>query len=465
MINAQDTFTDSLPNTDLIAKYNQHCPRYTSYPTANVMKPLEPWVYSAALLSVKEKPFEPLSLYLHIPFCADICYFCGCNKVVTKNRKEADTYLDYLAKEMAMLENLIKKRRTVNQLHLGGGTPTFLNDGQLTRLMTLLAQHFKLSKDETREFSIEVDPRTVNASTLALLKGLGFNRISFGVQDFDPKVQKAMNREHRLEDIEQLVAQARLLGFTSINLDLLYGLPLQSVTSFARTLAALIKIKPDRIALYHYAHLPERFKSQRALDRLGVPDSQLKLTLYQQAIDNLTEAGYRMIGMDHFVLENDELYSALQHKKLQRNFQGYSVKKACDLIGLGVSAISQTESMLFQNAKSLDDYYQALDASTFAYDKGCLSNEADTQTRSVIMQLMTTFQVNIQSFESTYGVSFKQTFATALSALTPYIKDGLVEINKTWLQLTPKGYYFVRQIAAQFDSYHNNNSTEFSKAI
>ncbi len=454
-----------LPKKSLINRYNIQSPRYTSYPTANEMHAIDEAYYLHALQSVRDKPFEPLSLYVHIPFCFNICYYCGCNKIVTKDTNQASLYLQYLDKEMALVQGEIGKRRIIKQLHIGGGTPTFLDAGQLTFMMLSIAKHFRLSDDENREFSIEVDPRTVNPDTLALLKGLGFNRISFGVQDLDPQVQKCINREHSLDDIQTLVSSARELGFESINLDFLYGLPLQTEHTFSQTLDHIVTIKPDRIALYNYAHMPSIFKSQRALDRLKIPTPENKIQLYHTAIRKLTESGYKMIGMDHFVLTSDELYQAQRHRKLQRNFQGYSVKKANDLIGIGVSAISQNHRAIYQNAKDINDYYQAIDDKQFAYKKGLSISDEDIRCRAVIMSLMTCFRIDIKEWEATFKLRFLEYFKQSIDALESYRLDGLVDITDTHVNITAKGYLFVRQITRQFDRYKKNNTDTFSKAL
>ncbi|MCK5881483.1 MAG: oxygen-independent coproporphyrinogen III oxidase, partial [Sinobacterium sp.] len=345
------------------------------------------------------------------------------------------------------------------------GTPTFLQGGELTLLMHELSQNFKLSDKKSREFSIEIDPRTVTGSSLALLKGLGFNRLSFGVQDFDPKVQAAVNRVNSAESIQTLVDQSRDLGFQSINLDLLYGLPLQSEITLADTLEKVIRIKPDRIALYNYAHMPALFKSQKALNKYPMPSAQEKTRLFKLAIQMLCDAGYKMIGMDHFVLEGDELYTAQHNNKLQRNFQGYSVKKAGDLIGLGVSAISQGDRFIHQNSKKIEDYYQHLDRQQLPIEKDMFVDDDDLKRRYIIMPLMTQSTVDIKGWEAAFNESFSQYFHQEIQNLSPYIQDELISLDDNAISILPKGHYFIRQISNEFDGHRNKSSSNFSKAL
>lgn len=453
------------PKESMLKRYDINCPRYTSYPTAAELVNINDISYLHHLKSVREKPFEPLSLYLHIPFCHDICYYCGCNKVVTKKAGIAQIYLQYLFKEMNLVSSETGKRRIVNQLHLGGGTPTFLDNAQLTLLMVQLAQNFQLSNQDDREFSIEIDPRTITPDTLALLKGLGFNRLSFGVQDFDPTVQQAINRINSAESLALLVNESRALGFQSINLDLLYGLPLQTDISLSSTLEQVINIRPDRIALYNYAHMPNLFKSQKVLDKYPMPSSTDKMRLYKLAIQQLCEAGYHMIGMDHFVLPDDELYKAQIHKNLQRNFQGYSVRKSGDLLGLGVSAISQGDRFIHQNAKTLDNYYLHLDQDSLPIEKGLYINNDDLKRRFVIMPLMTQNRVDIRGWETAFGECFTEYFAYEIENLQTFINDNLVELTDNSLKILPQGQLFMRQIATTFDLYRKKDTRQFSKAL
>lgn len=453
------------PDNELLKRYDISCPRYTSYPTAAEMSEVKNQDYLSNLKSVRDKSFEPLSLYVHIPFCHDICYYCGCNKVVTKQKDVSAKYLQYLSKEMQLVSAEIGQRRTVSQLHFGGGTPTFLNGGELTLLMHEIAQNFKLSDKDSREFSIEIDPRTVTSSTLSLLKGLGFNRLSFGAQDFDPAVQAAINRVNSAEEIQALVDHSRELGFQSINLDLLYGLPLQTEVTLAATLNKVIRIKPDRIALYNYAHMPSLFKSQKALNKYHIPSAEEKTRLFKLAINMLCDAGYKMIGLDHFVLAEDELYTAQRRHKLQRNFQGYSVRKAGDLIGLGVSAISQGDRFIHQNSKHIKDYYQHLDDQNLAIEKNMLVNDDDLKRRFIIMPLMTQSRFDIKAWESAFNEDFTHYFQQEISQLTPYLDDNLISLDENTLHILPKGKFFIRQIVSEFDQYRKNSSSAFSKAL
>ena len=453
------------PESSLLERYDVRCPRYTSYPTAAELSETQDQNYLYNFKSVREKPFEPLSLYIHIPFCHDICYYCGCNKIVTKKSGEAANYIQYLIKEMQWISAEIGQRRTVTQLHFGGGTPTFLNGGELTLLMHQISQYFKLSDKSSREFSIEIDPRTVTSSSLALLKGLGFNRLSFGVQDFDITVQAAINRVNSAADLQALVEQSRDLGFQSINLELLYGLPLQTEMTLAITLEKVIAIKPDRIALYNYAHMPDLFKHQKALNKYPMPNAKEKTRLFKLAMNRLCDAGYKMIGLDHFVLETDELYNAKRHHKLQRNFQGYSIRKAGDLIGLGVSAISQGDRFIHQNSKKLNHYYQHLDKQMLPIEKSLFVNDEDLKRRYIIMPLMTQGYADIKAWESAFGESFSRYFHQEIQHLKQYSNDELIDLNTHFLTILPKGQYFIRQIANVFDQYRNKGSSQFSKAL
>ncbi|MEE4110672.1 MAG: oxygen-independent coproporphyrinogen III oxidase, partial [Halieaceae bacterium] len=366
-------------------KYATSGPRYTSYPTApqfsdefDVQRYLNWQVF-------KERHADPLSIYVHLPFCHDICYYCACNKVVTRREGVARRYLDHLSRELALQSEIVGAERPVTQLHWGGGTPTFLDDGEITELMHGLASHFRLLDKGYREYSIEIDPRTVSPSTIALLKGVGFNRISLGVQDFDEQVQRAVNRIQPFEQVADLVEAVRAHGFRSLSFDLIYGLPYQDHRSMAETLRKVISLRPDRIACYNYAHLPERFKSQRSIDRLTLPEPEEKLLLAQMISATLQDAGYRFIGMDHYVLPEDELARGQGEGRLQRNFQGYSLQIAEDLLGLGVSSISQIGDFYLQNERSLDAYYELIDEGRMPITRGYMINNEDRLRRRVIM--------------------------------------------------------------------------------
>ena len=441
-------------NTEFnLARYDVPSPRYTSYPTALQFRDdfsaddyIQWWPNAAADIT-------PLSLYVHIPFCRDICYYCGCNKIVTRRSEDARRYLHYLKKEIAMQAAVIGSKRPVLQLHLGGGSPTYLNGAELTELIYSLASHFNLVNSGVREYSIEIDPRTADRGTLALLKGLNFNRISFGVQDFDEDVQRAINRIQPLSMVASLTENARAFAFDSINFDLIYGLPLQTPARFANTLREVIALRPDRIALYNYAHMPERFSSQRALDRLPRPDAAGKLALLDLASGKLTAAGYLHIGMDHFVLPDDALAIAQQRHSLERNFQGYSTCHAPDLVGLGVSAIGNTNRGFAQNAKDLATYYRLLDDNNLPIAKGLLIDDDDRLRKYVIMQIICNLQLIFAELKKRHRADFFDYFSAAQTALRQFQNDGLITIDADALIVTAKGRPFLRNICMVFDRY------------
>ena len=451
----------------LIEKYDIAGPRYTSYPTA----PQFSSAYTAddyrAEAGVElRQSIAPLSLYLHIPFCQNICYYCACNKIVTSDRSVSRVYLDYLVKEIQMQGELASKHRTVMQLHLGGGTPTFLDDAELTELMHTLAMHFSLTDDEQREYSIEVDPRTVTQDTLALLKGLGFNRISLGVQDFDEQVQQAINRRQRFGMIKMLAETVRLHQFKSLSFDLIYGLPFQTLETLKDSLSKVIELSPDRIAFYNYAHMPDRFSSQRAIDRHDLPTAAMKIEMLGLISSTLIGAGYQYIGMDHFVRPTDDLARARREGKLQRNFQGYSTCMAPDLLGLGVSAISSLAESYAQNASSLDDYYAAIDRGELAIVRGLTLTKDDLLRRAVISGLICNLKLDTQRIEAQYHILFSEYFSQELEALKPMEKDGLIYWQDDKLCVTDSGRPMLRNICMVFDKYlREKPTTQFSKAL
>ena len=438
----------------LAAKYARPGPRYTSYPTApqfddaGAVARCQDWLQSQS-----GAPIPPLSLYVHLPFCRDICYYCACNKVVTRDDSAADAYLQRLEREIEQRASLHGARRPVTQLHWGGGTPTFLEAADLTRLMHQLASHFHLLDRPEREYSIEIDPRTVDTDKLALLKGLGFNRISLGIQDFDPLVQKAINRLQPFGQVAQIVDSVRRLGFTSLGFDLIYGLPHQDRQSMTETLARVIALRPDRIACFNYAHLPGRFASQRAIDRLQLPSPAEKLQLQQQVSRGLCEAGYVHIGMDHFVLPGDELAVAQARGRLQRNFQGYAVHLADDLVGLGVSAISQVGDFYLQNERELEQYYRRIDAGETALSRGCQLSAEDRLRRFVIMSLACDLRLDIEECERRFEIDFARHFAAELPRLQSLAEDGLVTFTADYIRVTGSGRAFLRNICMLFDAY------------
>ena len=448
-----------LADLELAGKYACQGPRYTSYPTAPQFTedfPLRDYLDWQS--RDRSSATAPLSLYLHIPFCHDICYYCACNKMVTRKREAGTDYLRRLTQEIELQATLVGQRRPITQMHWGGGTPTFLDDAQITELMHAIASHFHLLDKGYREYSIEIDPRTVAASSIALLKGVGFNRISLGIQDFDPIVQEAINRIQPFADVAGLVERIRDHGFRSLSFDLIYGLPYQNRESMADTLKKVIALHPDRIACYNYAHLPERFPSQRAIDRLTLPSPEEKLVLHQQIASTLMEAGYRHIGMDHYVLPEDELAVAQTEGRLQRNFQGYSLHMADDLLGLGVSAISHIGDYYLQNARDLPDYYRALDGGGLPLARGCRANQDDRLRRHIIMTLITNLELDLGDCNQQFGIDFRQRFAPQLEQLAEMAADGLLQIDDDRITITPRGRPFLRNICMPFDAYLGSNA-------
>ena len=444
----------------LISKYNINGPRYTSYPTALALTT----DFDRALIktAINESP-DALSLYLHIPFCHKLCYYCGCNKVVTRHQHKADSYIDALAQEMAFYAPLLADKQ-INQLHFGGGTPTFLTETQLSRLMGLIHSSFQINVDA--EVSIEIDPRSCSDDKLRHLRTLGFNRVSFGVQDLDEKVQIAINRLQDTDLIRHQVQLSRELGFSSINLDLIYGLPFQHPASFTETVDEIIRLNPDRISLFSYAHLPERFAAQRKIANSSLPDAPLKLELMQLAIDRFVAAGYQFIGMDHFARPDDALALAQQAGKLQRNFQGYTTAGQDALLGLGVSSISQLSGVLWQNSKDLADYYAAINTGEMPVDRGFSLHADDKVRAALISQLICHFELDVDAFVQKWHIdSFWQYFADALERLQPFMDDRLVEIVAGRIKVTDNGRLWVRSICACFDAYLSHSQQRYSKVV
>ncbi|RLQ21477.1 oxygen-independent coproporphyrinogen III oxidase [Seongchinamella sediminis] len=439
---------------ELARRYACQGPRYTSYPTAPQFRrdfPLDE--YLAWQASDGEHRRAPLSLYVHLPFCQDICYYCACNKIVTRKKNVAQEYLGRLQREITLQSELVGHQRPITQMHWGGGTPTYLDHAQITELMHLLASNFHLLDKGYREYSIEIDPRTVDASTIALLKGVGFNRLSLGIQDFDPLVQQSVNRVQPYRQVASLVESIRAHGFRSLSFDLIYGLPHQDRHTMAETLHKVIELRPDRIACYNYAHLPERFSSQRAIDRLTLPEPDEKLLLHEIISHTLQAAGYVHIGMDHYVLPEDELALAQNEGRLQRNFQGYSLHMADDLLGLGMSAISQLGDYYLQNERELDGYYRMLDGGQFPITRGCQVNADDKLRRHIIMTLISELQLDIDDCNRQFGIDFNQLFAGELAQLAPMAEDGLLELSPGAIAVTRRGRPFLRNICMPFDAY------------
>ena len=427
-------------------------PRYTSYPTADRFHTgFADADYAAALGLVAAGGDRPLSVYAHIPFCESLCYYCACNKVVTRHHDRAERYLDNLLREIDLHVATLGGRRAMSQLHFGGGTPTFLSDAELRRLVDALDSAFRRTDDI--EASIEVDPRTVTAERLKTLRTLGFNRISFGVQDFDAQVQQAVHRIQPEAQVRALMASARELGYQSINVDLIYGLPKQTGESFARTVAQVVDLRPDRIALYAYAHLPQRFKPQRRIHEADLPMPQERVTMLATAIDRFTAQGYDYVGMDHFALHDDSLAVAKREGRLHRNFQGYTTRPDCDLLGLGVSAIAKVGPTFGQNAKTLDEYYAAIEAGRFATQRGYSLDNDDQLRRDVIMALMCQGRVEFNTIESKFGIRFESTFATELADLAGLVEMEWVRIEPRAVQVTALGWYFVRSVSSVFDAH------------
>jgi len=454
----------------LLRRYDRPGPRYTSYPPATEFRLMDAQDYLAAVQSgnTAAESIAPLSLYIHIPFCTSPCFYCGCNKIITKNRSAVREYLDHLRKEMALVRlQMNVYKRPVTQLHWGGGTPTFLDDAEMTELMHHTASYFHLSHQENRDYSIEVDPRTVSPERIDLLRGLGFNRISLGVQDFDLAVQKAINREQSYEDVKKLTEYIRARSFRSLNFDLIYGLPLQTVVSIRQTLKQVIELSPDRISYYNYAHLPERFAAQKAIREEDLPTAEQKLEIFGTIIEILGAAGYLYIGMDHFVRADDPLAQAKVEGKLCRNFQGYSVSKAEDLVGLGVSSISCVNNVYGQNTVSLDQYYKMLGDNQLPLQKGLVMTAEDLLRRDVIQQLTCYRELDIARIEAQYGIRFEQHFADALPALAQFAEDALIERDHQRLVITSTGSLLLRAICMVFDEYlgRSGQAPRFSRVI
>lgn len=456
-------------SAELLRRFDVSGPRYTSYPTADrFVEAFTADEYAQALVHRRGGAASaalPLSLYVHIPFCESLCYYCACNKIITKHHDRATSYLRYLGREVDLHTERIGLGQTISQLHLGGGSPTFLNDGELHELMEMLRRSFTFAPGG--EYSIEVDPRTIDPSRLDTLARLGFNRLSFGVQDFDPAVQKAVHRIQPAEQVFSLVAAARAKGFESVNVDLIYGLPQQSPESFDRTLAQVVELRPDRIALYAYAHLPERFKPQRRINTVELPSGASKVSMLSRSLATFMGAGYVYVGMDHFALPDDALAVAKRQGRLHRNFQGYSTQPDCDLIALGVSSIGRIGATYSQNAKTLEEYYDYLDQGRFPVIKGLALTRDDLVRRAVIMALMCQGHLQFEAIEIGYLVDFRSYFAKELSALQGLAEQGLVSIDESGIQVTATGWFFVRAVAMVFDIHLQTDRTraKFSKIL
>ncbi len=456
-------------NPELLQRYDVAGPRYTSYPTADRF--VEAFGEADYLQALEQRrdglgtKAYPLSLYVHVPFCESLCYYCACNKIITKHHERGAEYLRYLEREVDLNIAHLGQGQVVSQLHLGGGSPTFLSDAELAQLMAILRRNFQFAPGG--EYSVEIDPRTVTRERLAHLAKQGFNRLSFGVQDFEPAVQKAVHRIQPAEQVFDLVAAARELGFESINADLIYGLPMQTPETFERTLEQITKLRPDRIALYAYAHLPERFKPQRRIHMQDLPPAASKLVMLSSAMRVLMAAGYVYVGMDHFALPTDALAVAKRQGRLHRNFQGYSTQPDCDLIALGVSSIGRVGPTFSQNVKTLDEYYDLLNQGRLPVARGMALTRDDLVRRTVIMALMCQGSVLFESVELSHLVDFKQYFAPEMEALALMQDQGLLTIDDAGVHVTELGWFFVRGVAMVFDKYlqADKNRAKFSKII
>lgn len=456
---------------ELLRRLDVNGPRYTSYPTADrFVDAFGPDDYARALEQRAEGAgviggSSPLSLYVHIPFCESLCYYCACNKVITKHHERAAEYLDALDKEIDLHVARLGAGQSVSQLHFGGGSPTFLSDAELARVMGSLRKAFRIAPGA--ETSVEVDPRTVTPARLAHLASLGFNRLSFGVQDFDPAVQQAVHRVQSREMVAALMASARELGFESTNVDLIYGLPKQTPESLQRTVREVAELRPERIALYSYAHLPQRFKPQRRIDAAALPPAGDKVRMLSEAIAGFVGHGYQYIGMDHFALPGDALAAAKRQGRLHRNFQGYSTQPDCDLIGLGVSSIGRVGATYSQNAKTLEEYYDAVNRGQFPIVRGLALTREDLLRRAVIMAIMCQGRLEFESIELAHLIDFRKHFAAELEQLRGLESSGLVVLEPTAIQVTALGWYFIRSVAMVFDKYLQADRTRerFSRII
>jgi oxygen-independent coproporphyrinogen-3 oxidase len=452
---------------DLIRRYDQSGPRYTSYPTALEFHDGfgEPEYRRACVRS--NDSGRPLSLYFHIPFCDTVCFYCACNKVATKDRSRAQPYLDRVYEELKMQSALFNGDRRVEQLHWGGGTPTFISRDQMRELMENTRRQFRWADDEVGEYSVEIDPREADAETVSLLRRLGFNRMSLGVQDFDSRVQKAVNRIQTEVETLVVLEAARSEGFRSISIDLIYGLPFQTVDSFLRTLERILKLAPDRLSVFNYAHLPQRFLPQRRIDEADLPSPRAKLDILKVTGDLLSDAGYVYIGMDHFARPDDELALAQQNGSLYRNFQGYSTHADCDLIGIGVTSIGKVDNSYSQNRRTLGEYYADIDAGRLPVFRGIELSLDDEIRRDVITRLICNFALDFSAVEKTWGIELAEYFRDALPKLEPMQEDGLLELDEHGIRVLAKGRLLIRSICMVFDAYlaAKEGAVGFSKVI
>ena len=447
-----DSATQLVIDPELLERFGGRGPRYTSYPTADRFHPgFTDADYLEALRARADRRDEPLGLYFHIPFCRTICYYCGCNKIGTKHQGKSAEYLTALEREIELVTDAIGMGQTIRHLHFGGGTPTFMLDSEFEQLFAVVRKHFVMAPDG--EYSIEVDPRTVTPDRLKVLRGFGLNRISLGIQDFDTDVQRAVNRIQSYEESRALMEAARDEGFESVNVDLIYGLPLQTVEGFRKTVELTIAARPDRVALYHYAHLPKLFMPQRRIDEAQLPDAATRGALFEMASRLFGEAGYVHLGLDHFALANDELAVAQRENRLHRNFQGYCSHDAGDIIALGVSSISQVGAVYAQNDKTLSGYYQRLAENRLPTVRGIKLSEDDFLRRDAIQALMCGFALDWASYDSHHPVKGREYFADALASLAPMSEAGAITIDDAGIEVEPRGRLLVRAVAMAFDRY------------
>lgn len=439
----------------LYRKYDMPGPRYTSYPTApHFRSDFGEAAYRASAAASNERLIpRSLSLYVHIPFCESLCYYCACSKIITRRPEKAAVYLDYLERELALQGELFDADRLVTQLHLGGGTPTYLDDAQLRRLVHAVGRYFPVAPERAREFSVEVDPRALGPETISVLRDLGMNRISLGVQDVDPTVQRAINRIQPAEQVEDTIRQARRSGFRSINLDLIYGLPHQTLAGFDATLDAVLGWRPERLSVYNYAHLPSRVKAQKLIRNEDLPSPEEKLQILRHTVERLTDAGYRFIGMDHFALPDDGLARAMDDGSLQRNFQGYSTHGDCDLVALGVSGIGMVGDAYSQNSGHLNAYYRALEAGRLPVQRGYRLDGDDLLRRALIEAIMCRSTILFEPFEVAFDIDFRDDFGRELEMLAPMEADGLLQRYPDRIEIRPVGRLLLRNIAMIFDAH------------
>lgn len=442
-------------NSELIRRYDLAGPRYTSYPTAPQFSTEFSEQQLQQAITRSNSTARPLSLYLHIPFCDTVCYYCGCNKIITANKSHAQPYLERLHLELSRRAKQIGAQRIVKQLHLGGGTPTFISHTEMAELMTHIRRHYTLVDDDDGEYSIEIHPGGMDAADIQHLRKLGFNRLSMGIQDFNPTVQKAVNRFNSVAEVAELVNAARAEKFHSISMDLIYGLPHQTLETMMETLRQVIELNPDRLSLFNYAHMPHLFKVQKQIDSRALPEPQEKLAMLHMAIERLTDAGYVYIGMDHFAKPDDELAIAQQEGHMQRNFQGYSTGGDCDLFAFGVSSISAIDNVFFQNHKKIDDYQRAIDSQQEPLARGFVLSQDDQLRQRVINQIICHFELNFADMEQEFDINFSEYFKEELESLTAMACDQLLELNKSSLYVLPQGRLLIRRICMAFDAYLN----------